>query len=57
MWPWIMVGCGVVAGLGFLRWEFADLVLDRFALLDRFGALADWMAGWQQPDRSKRDEA
>jgi hypothetical protein len=46
MWPWIVVACGVVvAGLVILRWEVMDIVLDRFVLLDRFGALADWMGG------------
>ena len=35
-WSLVVMG-GTVAGLGVLRWELVDLVLDRI------GSVADWM--------------
>ena len=37
-WPWV-AGAVVVVALATLRWELADFVLDRV------GALVDWMRG------------
>ena len=39
LWPWAVGGGMVVVVVAALRWEFADFVLDRI------GALADWMRG------------
>jgi len=44
---WVVVGGVGVVVLAALRWEFTDLVLDRV------GALADWIRG-RPPERDAR---